>query len=660
MSNWAFLVGVSNYYNRYSSSELKSFEFCDRHVFELADILMDDEDYEEQSIKIGTSEGKTGYTSFESTRNNIIIEFDELLKKIKPKSTLLIYFIGHGGMFYNSSYFFPKDACISKDDNLLKETSISINSLNSQLEHYQTKNKNIFFIIDACRSREIETLNVSESENESKDRFDYRYIPRVIENYPSVISYLFSASPRQYARPLMYNGRQHSIFSYALLNGLREEIRRPITYGKLVHYVFQQVPLLSNSKQIPNDKSSFLAYDKSILGSSEEIAAASQEDRNALLEFNQNLRNLNNIIENQKNEAKEVSYEIKQDLQRYLSIFKDRFSNNLDMLNPELLLNLGIAYCENENHRHAMWAFKTAITIDDSAETYFRLGKVYLRLKLFKEAEEAFRKTIESNPKCAEAWYQIGHLSYDNRIFDKAEEYFKIAIRHRPHYIECKYQLGLLFFDLMRLNDAEKTFREVIDYQSDHADAWNNLGDLLFYYRKKYKNAEKAFREAIRLKKDHILASYNLANLLSRDRSWYQRIRSGFRVPSRKMYKEAEELYRECYSIDSSFIPAYINLGVLLYKQDRLPEATIYLYKAHDKASSRYKALDILAWYNLGTVLNTQCERVIREKDIRNLAMESIKAYKKALSIAPADWNLRTTVKARLDKLEKETLQKLQ
>lgn len=657
ITHWAFLVGVSNYNYNSETSKLKSFPLCDRHVEEIAEILAADDDYTEESIITLTSESETGP---KSTRNDILIEFDRFLQeKVKSEDTLLFYFVGHGGMYYDSFYIFPKDACISKNKNLLKETSISINTLNSQVEQSQSSNKNVFFIIDACRDREAEGLSGSTNIDISSEELNLKYDPEIISDYPTGTSYLFSCSPNQLSRVLTLDGKKQSLFSYMLTIGLREKISKPVTYGKLVSFVLHQVPRNSTPKQIPHDKSSKLAYKVPLLGSNQLEEKVLPEEGNKLNELSKNLQNLVQAVLDRKKESLASSNELQAKFQQYTRIFEEEFSNKSSILTKDLLYYLGVAYSEHGQHEQAMWAFKTLSILEDSATINFYLGKEYLNLKLSKEAENAFERTLFLDPNHTQSWYELGLLFYEQGEFRKSEEYLKTAISHEPQYIDAWYQLGLLLFDFMRLKEAEKALRKVVNIQPNHTEAWNNLGDLLFYYRKKYNKAEIAFRKAIKLNPKYVQALYNLGNLLSRDRKWLGKIWLKFPLTSRKLYIKAEAYYKKAKVLDPTFIPVHVNLGVLYYKQNLMEQAKQFFLNAinQEKLNRRdgikFNPDVALAWYNLGILYHTQCEQAKAKENKQHLYEDSKSAYSKASQVIPDKWNLKNKIKKRLEKLEK-------
>ncbi|MFX0209268.1 MAG: leucine-rich repeat domain-containing protein, partial [Candidatus Hodarchaeota archaeon] len=116
--------------------------------------------------------------------------------------------------------------------------SISLNWFIDQLKRYQSDYWNVFFIIDSSRANMSQTMG---SVNSDKSVKGFK-IPK--EDLPVGISFLFSSSPAQRSHSIELEGREHSIFSYVLLNGLRNVLPRPITFGSLVDYVTEEVPRL--------------------------------------------------------------------------------------------------------------------------------------------------------------------------------------------------------------------------------------------------------------------------------------------------------------------------------------------------------------------------------------------------------------------------------
>jgi tetratricopeptide (TPR) repeat protein len=117
------------------------------------------------------------------------------------------------------------------------------------------------------------------------------------------------------------------------------------------------------------------------------------------------------------------------------------------------------------------------------------------------EAEAAYRKAIEIDPKLAFVWYNLGRL---------------------------------LTGPLGRHAEAEAVYRKAIEIDPKDALPWNGLGNLLADHLFRFEEAEKAYRNALRLDSQNIFALANLAYLLIR--------RDGCEPAAETAYQEAVAL----------------------------------------------------------------------------------------------------------------------
>jgi tetratricopeptide (TPR) repeat protein len=89
-----------------------------------------------------------------------------------------------------------------------------------------------------------------------------------------------------------------------------------------------------------------------------------------------------------------------------------------ELADAEFWQDLGSAYLELQQHDKAEQAFQRAIQLDPkSAASYYSLGYLYQRQKLFPKAIAAYRKAVSFYTGMAEAWGNLAaaHLAMDNK-----------------------------------------------------------------------------------------------------------------------------------------------------------------------------------------------------------------------------------------------------
>lgn len=594
MGNWAFLIGISKYDHQ---DQFNSYEFCDRHIMEFAKVLEDSGEYKKEAIRILTTATNTG----DPVRNNIIIEFSRLLNELDYEDTLIVYFVGHGGSYRGSNYIFPKDAFIDENDpTILMNTSISLNSLIGQLELRQSQAMNVFFITDACREimsgAPIPSLSVETSQDVSTDVFEFD--AGQIDDYPSGISFIFSCSPKQLAYSFVNEDIQHSIFSYALLEGLTDErkISFPVTYGKLVKYLLKRVPIISRkeypkqSVQIPHDKSSIRSFKKPLLG----ISLTNEKTSPT------NIGKINMLSENLKKKFKDfgiddhsieklepiVQSNRKEELEQAIDSFEIKILDNLTELESTLLISMGIAYRELDEYEQAAWYFKATIDTEPSALAYTHLGYNSIQMRSVKEAENAFFDAIDQDRKYFLPWLHLGMLFINQKRYVEAEEALRKTIDLNPDHANVYYNLGLVYLNQQKQKAAKKAFVRVLTLEATHAPAYYHLG-ILYLQEQNEKEAEKALKQCIELDGTYVLAYYHLGLLFVNQNNYADAVNAlvsmieldpahamarhhlGLIYAKQKLSGKAQKELERSIKLNENFAPSWYHLGVLLANKRR-------------------------------------------------------------------------------------------
>lgn len=224
------------------------------------------------------------------------------------------------------------------------------------------------------------------------------------------------------------------------------------------------------------------------------------------------------------------------------------------------------------------------------------------------EAESTFRKAIEIDINSKEAWTNLGTSIAMNNNYKRAEDTFRKAIEIDPNYKVAWYNLGLSLNKQGKYEEEEKAHRKVIELDPSYKEAWVNLG-LSLNKQGKYEEEEKIFRKAIELGISFDLIFYNLGNCLI----------------ERGKYEEAEKTFRKAIELNPNLKEAWYNLGLSLSHQSRYEEAE----KAHRKAielDPSYKE----ALIGLGTFLglqdkNKEAEEIFRQAiKIDNYSKEAL------------------------------------
>ncbi len=171
----------------------------------------------------------------EATRDNILAQFEYLLKTVKPNDNVLIYYSGHGEYIedMDKGFWVPVDASAK---------SISKYISNEDIRAFLTgiKSKHTLLVTDACFSGDI---------------FRGKTMTIPYENSTKYYSKMYSLSSRKAltsggVEPVMDKGKEnHSIFAYYFLQALRTNTEKYFDAGQLYDYL--KIPVVNNSYQTP-------------------------------------------------------------------------------------------------------------------------------------------------------------------------------------------------------------------------------------------------------------------------------------------------------------------------------------------------------------------------------------------------------------------------
>ena len=112
------------------------------------------------------------------------------------------------------------------------------------------------------------------------------------------------------------------------------------------------------------------------------------------------------------------------------------------------------------------------------AEDWFRLGGE-LEQGAPEQAREAYRRTLELDPRHVDARINLGRLLHEAREWQAAEKHYRVALADRPDDSTALFNLAVVLDDLGRRREAAAAYRSTIRVDPEYADAYFNLARLL-------------------------------------------------------------------------------------------------------------------------------------------------------------------------------------
>lgn len=196
------------------------------------------------------------------------------------------------------------------------------------------------------------------------------------------------------------------------------------------------------------------------------------------------------------------------------------------------------------------------------------------------EAEEIYRRIVQSQPSFHPAWHALGLLAHRAGNLEQAAElveraivaggevglYFRNlaelyrrrgllekamhagnrAVELAPGDLDAWYNYGLACTDAGEFARAIECYRKALEINPDHGLSWNNLGSALEQTGDK-DEAEKAYAKAVRLNPQHAEAQNNLGAIQS----------------ERGLLDEARTSFQAAIDAKPDFVEAHYNLSAL-------------------------------------------------------------------------------------------------
>ncbi len=214
-----------------------------------------------------------------------------------------------------------------------------------------------------------------------------------------------------------------------------------------------------------------------------------------------------------------------------------------------LLLREGLTLFRKEDLTGSIEAFQKLLSVIDSFEVHYYLGRSLLASKQYQQAVIHFERALEYQPGYAAAWEALaecragtddlrgavaalqegqaanpddaGLLKREARVWrllenpQETRRAYEAALPLVPDDALLRVQLGELLRDLGELEQSVRVLREAVALEPETAPYWNSLGTVLGG-KGDLGEAEKAFREARKLDESNAQYAYNLGLALLR------------------------------------------------------------------------------------------------------------------------------------------------
>ncbi|QTA91412.1 tetratricopeptide repeat protein [Desulfonema magnum] len=274
-------------------------------------------------------------------------------------------------------------------------------------------------------------------------------------------------------------------------------------------------------------------------------------------------------------------------------------------------------------------SFKFQVSSFKKAVQFHQAGRL-------QEAEEIYKKILETDPDHSGSLHFLGVLSHQTGQNDRAAELIRRAVRIYPDEPYYHFNLGCVFQAQGKFNDAVSCFQNAVRLKPDYFEAYTNMGSA-FEKQGKLDNSLSCYRKALEMKPDLVEAYNNMGSVFQAQGKFndaiscfrrslkirpdnpdtHNNMGNVFGVMSNT--NKAVSCFQRAVQLKPDYFEAYNNMGKAFQNQGNLDHARSCFQKSLELKKDHAET-----HCYLGNVLSAQ-----------NLLDDAMKYYRKALDITP-------------------------
>ncbi|CAN8063290.1 unnamed protein product [Agarophyton chilense] len=171
-------------------------------------------------------------------------------------------------------------------------------------------------------------------------------------------------------------------------------------------------------------------------------------------------------------------HELRRDVDSAIEMYKQALKENPQ--HPKTLQNYGwLEHSHNNNPTEAIQLLRQSAEHEpNDGQTWYLLGRVYMSLREFHQAYDAYQQAVYRDCQNATFWCSIGVLYYQmNQRRDAMDAYLR-AIGLNPYVSEVWYDLGTLYESCEQNSDAIHAYRQAARLAPDNTQITDRLQEL--------------------------------------------------------------------------------------------------------------------------------------------------------------------------------------
>ena len=525
---YALVYGISEYKNLDPNSQLK---YADNDALDFYNLLL-------TTKLVPDSNNIYRKIDADATASNFFADFDKILKRLKERDKLIIYFAGHGDVEKNGVDAGYLLGSTSEGVPYAARGTIDLDMLQRYVSAAAVKIKaKVILITDACRPGDLP--GGSEGRFATRDYIESNFLGN------NIVKILSCGQGELSKESRFPSAGGHGVFTYFLLEALQgmsvPPTKENITLRDVEKYLTDSVAKYTGDKQNPvilgtktevilkTDtvlRASIVAQRSRIL-SQNDVAFRTVEKKSynvshddsvlykkfydQLKQGQLNYPSGNNAYETYKTAKKtsfnkDVLYDMKLDLaakledavqpllnqfirgqfQDYPDSLFGEANNKLKIVQDDLMDSTDFRYNEIKAKRIFFIAsvYKTTrklellLTADalmpNTAFINFEIGRYFSEANQSDSALSYLNKAILLSPRWSFPRFMIGNIYYRNKEYSRAQTFYTQSIELQPKFAYALCNLGLTFKALKQKDSADFYHQKAILLDSSLEKFWGN------------------------------------------------------------------------------------------------------------------------------------------------------------------------------------------
>ncbi|MEW5819792.1 MAG: tetratricopeptide repeat protein [Cyanobacteriota bacterium] len=235
--------------------------------------------------------------------------------------------------------------------------------------------------------------------------------------------------------------------------------------------------------------------------------------------------------------------------------------------------NEGLKLFEKGELEASIDSFRKSIELDDSdPDIFVNLGVAYVKCNMIDLAIEAFVSSIELDPIFARSFNNLGVCLLKLDKIDKAQEKFEKAINFDDSYVPAYLNLSVVFKNKGMVSTSIEMYMKALELSSKNRKGSSEVLGVAFL-----EDSRKSFDQVFKLTDFDLLASdkwerteLTVEDILNTYRMLHEDEKEGpesyfnigVELYKKSQYVDAIEYFNKSINLDNKYYPSYYNIGL--------------------------------------------------------------------------------------------------